>query len=124
MLGALLYLPQSLVTAGWQLLILQALVGVALGGIIPAISALLARYTRVGEEGSVYGLDNSINAGARSIAPLLGSAVALWFGLRATFVATGVLFFVMGLMAAWYLPEPGVPREEREFADLTKDERL
>lgn len=124
MLGALLYLPQSLVTAGWQLLILQALVGVALGGIIPAISALLARYTRAGEEGSVYGLDNSINAGARSIAPLLGSAVALWFGLRATFIATAVLFLAMGLMAAWYLPEPGVPREAREFADLAKDERL
>lgn len=100
-----LYLPQSLVNAGWQLLILQALVGVTLGGIIPTISALLARYSRTGEEGAVYGLDNSINAGSRAAAPLLGAAVGFWFGLRATFVATALLFLVAGLLAAWRLPQ-------------------
>lgn len=103
--AAALYLPQSLVTAGWQLLILQALVGIALGGIIPTISALLARYSRPGEEGAVYGLDNSINAGSRAVAPLLGAAVGFWFGLRATFVATALLFLVAGLLAAWRLPQ-------------------
>jgi DHA1 family multidrug resistance protein-like MFS transporter len=123
-IGGLVYLPQSLVTAGWQLLALQAAAGVTLGGIIPAISALLARYTRAGEEGSVYGLDNSINAGARSLAPLLGSGVALWFSLRATFVATGLLFLMMGMLAAWYLPKPELPREEREFAELAQHDRL
>ena len=123
-LGALLYVPQSLVTAGWQLLVLQALVGISLGGINPAISALLARYTRVGEEGSVFGLDNSINAGARSLAPLIGAGVALWFGLRATFIATALLFLLMGLLAARFLPQPHIPREEREFAELTRDDRL
>lgn len=107
MLAALLYFPQSLVTAGWQLLVLSALGGIALGGIIPAISALLARYTHAGEEGAVYGLDNSINAGARSIAPLLGSGVALWFNLRATFSAVALIFMLMGLIAAWLLPETG-----------------
>ncbi|MCK5429166.1 MAG: MFS transporter [Anaerolineales bacterium] len=105
--AAALYLPQSLVTAGWQLLVLQALVGIALGGIVPAISALLARYTRAGEEGAVYGLDNSINAGSRAVAPLLGAAVGYWFGLRATFVATAVLFLAAGLLAAWRLPRLG-----------------
>ena len=105
--AAALYLPQSLVTAGWQLLVLQALVGVALGGIVPAISALLARYTRAGEEGAVYGLDNSINAGSRAVAPLLGAAVGYWFGLRATFAATAVLFLAAGLLAAWRLPRLG-----------------
>ncbi len=102
--AALLYIPQSLVKTGWQLLILQAMVGVALGGIIPAISALLARYTRAGEEGAVYGLDNSINAGGRAIAPLLGAGIAVWFSLRATFIATGLLFLAAGLLAAWKLP--------------------
>ena len=46
LLAALLYLPQSMVTAPWQILVLQALVGVALGGIIPAIIALLAYQAR------------------------------------------------------------------------------
>jgi DHA1 family multidrug resistance protein-like MFS transporter len=110
LLAALLYLPQSLVTQAWQLLALQALVGVAMGGIVPAISALLARYTREGEEGAVYGLDNSINSGARAVAPLLGAAVAVWFGLRATFAATALILLGAGLLAARGLPRPARPR--------------
>ncbi len=104
LVAALLYLPQSMVTAPWQILVLQALVGVALGGIIPAIIALLARLTKPGEEGTVYGLDNSINAGARSVAPLLGAAVAASFSLRATFVATALIFLSMGLLVIWRMP--------------------
>lgn len=108
--ACILYLPQSLVKAGWQLLILQALVGIALGGIIPAISALLARYTHSGEEGAVYGIDNSINAGSRALAPLVGAALGYWFGLRATFAATALLFLIASLLAAWRLPRLGVSR--------------
>jgi DHA1 family multidrug resistance protein-like MFS transporter len=107
LIAALLYLPQSLVTQGWHLLVLLALVGVAMGGIIPAISALLASYTHPGEEGAVYGMDNSVRAAARSLAPLLGSGVALWFGLRGTFVATAVFFVLAWALALWRLPEPG-----------------
>lgn len=100
----LLYLPQSLVTTSWQLIGLQALAGVAVGGILPAISALLARFTREGREGAVFGLDNSIISGARSVAPLVGSGLAVWFGLRATFFATGLLYLGAMLLAIWKLP--------------------
>jgi len=105
--SACMYLPQSLVEEGWQLLILYALVGVGLGGIIPSVNALLAHYTIPGEEGAVYGLDNSIRAGARSLAPMLGSGLALWFGLRGTFVATALVFVLAGFLAYWRLPKHG-----------------
>ena len=85
--GALAFLPQGFVTAPWQLLVLQAMAGATMGGIIPSISALLARYTPQGEEGVVYGLDNSVNAGARALAPILGASVAMWMGLQTTFTA-------------------------------------
>ena len=100
-MGAVLYLTQSFVTEGWQLLLLQAMAGVTMGGILPGISALLARYTQIGDEGAVFGLDSSIQAAARTVAPLLGAGVALWFGLRTTFVATAVLYLAAGLLAAW-----------------------
>jgi DHA1 family multidrug resistance protein-like MFS transporter len=87
------------------LLVLQALIGVTMGGIIPAVSALLADLTQRGEEGVVYGLDNSIRAGSRTIAPLLATAIAVWLGLRATFIATALLFLVTALLAAWRLPQ-------------------
>ncbi len=104
LLAGLLFLPQSLVTEAWQLLVLQALAGAAVGGVIPTISALLARYTEPGEEGSVYGIDNSIVAGARAVAPLVGSVIAYWFDLRATFVATAVVFLLVALLTVLRLP--------------------
>lgn len=103
-LAALFYLPQSLVTTGWQLLGLQALVGLALGGVSPILSSLLASYTDPAEAGAAYGLDNSVNAGSRTVAPTLGAAVAVAYGLRATFVATGLIFLVSVLIASWLLP--------------------
>lgn len=106
--AVLLYLPQSLVNEVWQLILLQGLVGFALGGMVSAPSALMAQYTQPGEEGAVYGLDNSVVAGSRAIAPLVGSSVALAFGLRATFAATAVLFVFVTIIAYSFLPKPKI----------------
>jgi MFS transporter, DHA1 family, multidrug resistance protein len=86
------YLPQAFVTDIWQLILLQVLTGAAAGGMTPALGALLAGYTEPGEEGNVYGIDNSIVAASRAVAPLLGAAAATWFGLRSTFLLTGAGF--------------------------------
>ena len=110
-LAGLFYLPQSLVTEEWQLLILATLVGVALGGVIPTLSAILARYSESGAEGSVFGLDTSIRSGARALAPLLGSWIALTWGLRGTFVVTGIILLLTGLATHIFLPEPAQPRK-------------
>jgi len=102
--ASILYLMTSRVNNGWQMLFLQALVGVTLGGIIPVISALLAKLTLSGKAGAVYGLDNSINSAGRSVAPLLGSIVAIAFNLRASFIATAFLFLITAALAKWSLP--------------------
>ena len=100
--GVFFYL-QSLVAAGWQLLVLQALVGVSLGGIVPGIGALLAKYTQRGEEGAVYGLDNAIVSGARALGPMLGVGVAMWLGFRAVFVSAALLYLAAAILSAWGL---------------------
>jgi MFS transporter, DHA1 family, multidrug resistance protein len=102
--AVLLYFLHIPVQAAWQLLALQALVGVAMGGIIPAISALLANFTSAGDAGAVYGLDNSIDAAGRTLGPILGSAVAVWFSLRSTFAATALLYLLAAMMAWRFLP--------------------
>ncbi len=84
-IGGLFYIPEIFANAGWQVLVLQALVGVAAGGIVPSISALQARFTHHGMEGAVYGLDNSIGSGARALAPMIGSGIAVVSSLRARF---------------------------------------
>lgn len=102
---ALLYFPQARATAAWQLVVLQALVGLAVGGELPALSALLGRYTRPGEEGAVYGLDNSVGSGGRAVAPLVGSAAAAWFGVRSAFTITALAFVFASALAVVFLPK-------------------
>ncbi len=105
LVAALCFIPQAFVTAGWQLLILQALTGAATGGMNPALSALLARYTRAGDEGAVFGIDNSVNSAARAAAPLLGAAITSWFGLPAIFVVTALVLLGAAALVFRRLPE-------------------
>ncbi len=103
--AALGFIPQAFVTAGWQLLILQVLTGAATGGINPALSALLARYTGSGDEGAVFGIDNSVNSAARAAAPLLGAVLAAWFGLSSIFLATALVLLGAAALTYRCLPE-------------------
>ena len=102
--GGLLYFTVLGIQTGWQIFILQALVGIASGGVVPSISALYMRLTRPGLEGAVYGLDNSIGSGARALAPMLGSAVAVWLSLRMAFPITGGLMLLGAAISFLLLP--------------------
>jgi DHA1 family multidrug resistance protein-like MFS transporter len=103
--AALLFLPQAFVTEAWQLILLYGLAGAATGGLVSSPSALLAQFTDPGEEGAVYGLDNSVVAGARAVAPLIGAGLAVWFGYRGVFVAVAVIMVTLMVLAARGLPE-------------------
>jgi DHA1 family multidrug resistance protein-like MFS transporter len=103
--ATLAYLPQSMVTDVWQLLILQMLAGAAAGGLVSAPAALLANYTEPGGEGAVYGLDNSIVAAGRAAAPLLGSGVVVLMNLRGIFTVTSGLMLITAALAFWLLPK-------------------
>lgn len=103
--AGLFLLPQALVNQVWQPIVLYALSGAAVGGLIAVPSAMLAKFTDPGEEGAVYGLDNSIVAGARAIAPLVGSGLAIWLGYRGVFVAAALMMLIIALLAARRLPE-------------------
>jgi DHA1 family multidrug resistance protein-like MFS transporter len=103
--ACLFYIPQALVQRTWQLLGLQVLTGFAVGGIMTTISALLANYTLPGEEGAVYGLESSIMAAARAIAPLLGAGIVTWLGLRSIYAVAAVVFLIMVFTTALLVPE-------------------
>jgi DHA1 family multidrug resistance protein-like MFS transporter len=98
------FLLQVWVGSGWQFLLLHLVAGITHGGIVTGVTALLARYTECGEEGAVYGLDNSINSGARALAPMIGVSIGMWLGLRAVFGAISLLYLTAGLLAIYGLP--------------------
>ncbi|MEJ2012597.1 MAG: MFS transporter [Anaerolineales bacterium] len=113
LLAGLFYLPQGLVSNSWQLLPFVVVGGLAMGGVIPTLSALLARYTQHGQEGAAYGLDNAVRAAARSVAPMLGSSLALFFGLRSSFFGAGAVLLLTALLARLILPPAPPPAEEQ-----------
>jgi MFS transporter, DHA1 family, multidrug resistance protein len=127
---ALLYLPLSQVQGAWQLVVLYALTGAAIGGVLPSLSALLAQRTDASRAGAVYGLDNAVGAGARALSPMIGGGLVALIagtgtapdgdGYRVVFLAAAALFAAAAALVAWRLPggaggavglaaSPGVP---------------
>jgi DHA1 family multidrug resistance protein-like MFS transporter len=98
--AAVFYVAHILVGHLWQLLVLYALAGACVGGLLPSLSAMLAEHSQPGDEGCVYGIDNSVNSAGRTVGPMLGAACALWFSPRAAFVLTGLIFAASSLLAA------------------------
>ncbi len=110
-LSAVSYLAMAFVTESWQLLLLNALSGFATGGLMPALSALIASYAEEDEIGSAFGLDNSVMSAARAAAPLVAVGVASLFSYEAVFVIGAVIFLVTVVLAWLKLPDVRATRD-------------
>lgn len=106
LVAALCYLPIVFVNDLWLFGILLVLASAATGGIFPTLSALLAGYSVRGEEGVVYGLENSIMAAARTISPLLGAFLIGLAGIPSLFAVATLLLLSMAFIAERRLPDP------------------
>lgn len=106
LVAMIFYIPQAFVTDITQLLILQGLAGVAAGGVMAVPAAMLANYTNLGDEGSVYGLDASVSSSANGLAPLTGAIIASIFGLRAVFMAVAFYYFAIVVITTHFLSQP------------------
>jgi DHA1 family multidrug resistance protein-like MFS transporter len=99
------YVPQFFVVHPAALLFWQAGTGLAMGGIVASLSASLALLSPEGQEGIVYGVDTSVVSVANAVGPMLGSALAVWVGLRVPFLVAAGLFGLAGAAAARLLPD-------------------
>lgn len=95
------YFLQAFVNSVWQLILLQALSGLAIGGMIPSINALMNCQAPFGSQGATYGLNASITAAGRSIAPMLGATIAMWFGMRIVFVVAAAIYGLAALVVLY-----------------------
>lgn len=96
---ALFFIPQGLVGNIWEFVFLSLCTGLCSGALTPSLSALLVQSSDRGTEGSIYGFDNSIVAAGRAVAPIAGSLFAVLFSYKFTFIATGLVFMVMAIIA-------------------------
>jgi DHA1 family multidrug resistance protein-like MFS transporter len=74
----------------WSLVVLHLIPSFFLGGIAPALQALLASNTSYDHQGSVFGLNSSAGSTGAAFGPLIGSAAAM-LSYRAVFPATAVI---------------------------------
>jgi MFS family permease len=104
-ISALLLIPQAFVTAGWQLVVLRFLMGLALGGLMPCVTSIIRHNVPDAVAGRVLGYATSSTYFGQVAGPVLGGFVGGHIGMRAVFLGTAVL---MGLGAAYaWLARPG-----------------
>lgn len=89
--AALLLIPQAFVTQGWQLIALRFLMGLALGGLLPCIAAVIRHNVPENMAGGMLGYSTSAQYVGQVAGPVLGGFVGGHFGMRSVFLGTCVL---------------------------------
>jgi len=79
------------VTAGWQLILLRFLMGMALAGLLPCITALIRHSVPDTVSGNILGYSQSAQYAGQITGPLLGGVLGAHFGMRMVFLATSAV---------------------------------
>jgi MFS family permease len=98
--AGLLLIPQAFVTAGWQLVGLRFLMGLALGGLLPCITAVIRHNVPDHVAGSVLGYSISAQFAGQVAGPLAGGFIGGHIGMRAVFLGTCALM-LLGALYNW-----------------------
>ena len=96
-LAGFAYLPMAVATQSWQLLIFQAIFGVAAGGLVPTANALVAHATSPEDRGVVFGLMASAGSLGAFAAPLAVTELAASHGFGLAFLTIGGSLLLTGV---------------------------
>lgn len=107
--GAIVFIPQALVTSLWQLILLRFLFGMAIGGIIPCMTAYIRQVAPVEIQGEVNGYNVSFRFLGNVLGPTLGGFVSGIIGISSVFFVTSAILFIAFVILIW-----SVKNEERE----------
>ena len=98
--AALLLIPQAFVTAGWQLIGLRFLMGLALGGLLPCVASVVRHNVPEHFVGMVLGYSVSSQFAGQVAGPLVGGFIGGHIGMRAVFIGTSLLL-LLGAAFNW-----------------------
>jgi len=97
--SAIIVLPQAVADSVFTLFIERCLFGLAIGGLIPAVNALVSAIVPPERIGSAYGLTSGVTCFGIGMGPFIGGVVASLTGLRIPFVLMGGLALVLAIYA-------------------------
>ncbi|MBU8907136.1 MFS transporter [Desertibacillus haloalkaliphilus] len=113
---AVVSIPQAFVTSLWQLIILRFMVGLCLGGLLPAVNTLIRHHSPEGMEGRTYGFSNSALYLGNMLGPLVGGWTVSLVGLRGLFIVASVVLFTNVIIVKWKV----LPAVEAKQYDTNK----
>jgi MFS family permease len=96
-----LLIPQMFVTNGTQLVVLRFLMGLALGGLLPAITSVVRHNVPDHAAGYILGYATSAQYIGQVTGPLAGGFIAAHSGMHSVFAMTSVLMFAGAAFNAW-----------------------
>lgn len=102
--SAVAYALQGLAVTAWDLLLYRFVLGIFIGGTLPAANALIAQNVGQGAAGQAFGLTNSAMFLGNTLGPLVGSGVSFVAGLRAVFFVTAAIRLINVFWVARALP--------------------
>src|SRR5262249_42029455 len=87
-----LFVPLALVRTPWQLIACYGLLGVAAGGIVPSVQAVVADLTPIERRGVIFGVTSAVASAGGFVGPFMGSLLAANASVRIVFlVGSGVM---------------------------------
>lgn len=92
------YLPGTIVTSLWQLVLIRFLLGISLGGITPVQIAFLRQEAPIAMQGEVIGYNTSLRFFGNIFGPMLGGFVSGYLGFSAVFFSTSMLLLLAGVI--------------------------
>lgn len=98
LLTGIVYLPGAFVENIWQLVILRFLLGMTIGGIIPARVAYIRQEAPLAMQGEVLGYNTSLRFLGNIIGPTLGGLLAGFYGISSIFFFTSGLLIITGII--------------------------
>jgi len=99
LLSGVLLVPQAFVTGIGALYLLRIALGFAVGAIGPAMGSFVNRAVPRSSQGRAFGIVQSASALGFGLGPVAGGVMGALVGLRAPFVAVGVLQVLCALLA-------------------------
>ncbi|MBA4536038.1 MFS transporter [Bacillus aquiflavi] len=99
--AALVFIPKAFVTSLWQLILFRFLFGIAIGGIIPCVTAYIRQVAPASMQGEVLGYNMSFRFLGNVIGPVMGGIFAGFFGISSVFFITSALFLLTFVILWW-----------------------
>jgi MFS transporter, DHA1 family, multidrug resistance protein len=118
--AALSYILQSFATSIYQIIVLRAMLGIFLGGLLPSLYSYVSKNTESLRRSGVMGIASSAFILANSFGPLVGGTFASQLGLRDVFLTSGIILLISSFIIYRFLKEPissGPEKENLYFTD-------